>query len=210
MAYGDEKEEGGVRYRGMKVGGVHRWSYPDGKWTERKVSPQRWDVAFTSRKVRRNKAPDDSGAEVGSGYHWFIVAHQWAGKMDANTYATHLEGTKHLLSFRKPGWQGWTTQQRGHTSARLRSIMVLEEILAELREMRDEDFEDPQDGEALLGLLSGEGAEPSMAAPSAILLPPKARARRRVTSRPARVRRQARRGRPAGRAATAAPARRRR
>lgn len=207
MAYGEEKESGGLRYRGMRVGGVHRWTYPDGKWTERKVTPQRWDVAFTSRKVRRNKAPDNSGAEVGSGYHWLVVAHQWVGKMDDNTYATHLEGTKHLLAFRKAGWQGWTTQQRGHTSARLRAIMALEELVAELRDRPDEDFEDPQDGKALLGLLAGEDAEPAMTAPTAIVVGP---ATRRATSRPRRVRRQARRGRRAAGAATPTPRPRRR
>ena len=159
MAYGDEKQHKGASYRGMPVGGVHRWTYPDGQWTERKVTPQRWEVAFTSRKQRRARAPEDSGAEVGSGYHWLIVAHQWAGKLDANTYATHLEGTKHLVSFRKPGWQGWTTQQRGHTSARLRTIMALEELIAELRDARDEDFEDPKDLLALEGLLADEAAE---------------------------------------------------
>lgn len=157
MAYGDEKDYQGRKYRGMRVGGTHHWTYPDGKWTERKVSPQRWDVAFTSLKRRNAKAPDWSGAEVGSGYHWFIVAHQWAGKLDANTYATHMEGTKHLIAFRKPGWRGWTTQQRGHTSARLRTIMALEEVLADMRERKDEEFEDPADAGALSSLVPAPG-----------------------------------------------------
>src|SRR5688500_1255015 len=52
MAYEDEKEFAGKSYRGMKVGGSHLWTYPDGKWTERKITPQRWDVAFTSLKRR--------------------------------------------------------------------------------------------------------------------------------------------------------------
>lgn len=216
MSYSDEKDFEGQKHRGMKVGGVHHWTYPEGRWTERKVAPQGWEVAFTSLKRRRSKAPASSGAEVGSGYHWFIVAHQWAGKLDANTYATHLEGTKHLISFRKPGWQGWTTQQRGHTSARLRTVMVLEEILNELRERSDGEFEDPMDEAALSRLLpeSGSAVEP------AGLLPPKAASRkketgtaapvsgRRATSRPSRVRRPARSRRVV--AATPAPRSRRR
>lgn len=209
MAYGDEKDFQGAHYRGMKVGGVHRWTYPDGKWTERKVTPQRWQVAFTSLKRRRAKAPESSGAEVGSGYHWLIVAHQWAGKLDANTYATHLEGTKHLVSFRKPGWRGWTTQQRGHTSARLRTILALEELIAELRDADDGEFEDPADGQALTGLLKdAEAGEEMEEEPAPVVQQP----RRRATSRPSRcngLRRPARARRGAG-AATPTPAQRRR
>ena len=209
MAYGDEKQHRGAPYRGMRVGGVHRWSYPDGRWTERKVTPQRWEVSFTSRKQRRARAPEDSGAEVGSGYHWLIVAHQWAGKLDANTYATHMEGTKHLVSFRKPGWQGWTTQQRGHTSARLRTIMALEELIAELRDARDEDFEDPKDLLALEGLLTDEAAEADEERKKEDRRAPATR--RRATSRPSRrggLRRGARSRQ--GDAATPAPRPRRR
>jgi hypothetical protein len=193
MAYEDEKSHAGQAYRGMKVGGVHLWTYPEGKWAERKVTPQRWDVAFTSLKRRRRRAPEGSGAEVGSGYHWLIVAHQWVGKLDANTYATHLEGSKHLLSFRKPGWKGWTTQQRGHTSARLKAIAALEELIEELRDQTDEGLEDPQDDAALASLLQAEDAA----------------AGARAGARPQRVRRE-RRGRRAPRraAAAAAPARR--
>jgi hypothetical protein len=215
MAYGDEKDYGGRKYRGMKVGGVHRWTYPDGQWTERKVSPQRWEIGFTSLKRRRTRAPDKSGAEVGSGYHWFIVAHQWAGKLDANTYATQMEGTKHLIAFRKPGWRGWTTQQRGHTSARLRTIMALEEILAELREAQDGEFEDPQDAGALGTLVTpgGEAKEPKGFAPPGTKeeegVAAIAKAPRRATSRPRRVRNGSRSPRRRG-AATPTPRQRRR
>lgn len=191
MAYADEKEHEGQPYRGMKVGGLHLWTYPDGKWTERKVTPQQWDVAFTSLKRRRRRAPEGSGAEVGSGYHWLIVAHQWAGKTDANTYATHLEGSKHLLSFRKPGWKGWTTQQAGHKSARARTIAILEQLIAELREQPDDRFEDPRDDGAMESLIAGEDVAPAPAplvgrgASKATRTSPK---ERRSVTRPRRVR----------------------
>lgn len=145
MAYADPKRHEGKAYHGMKVGGIHRWTYPDGHWTERKVEPDRWQVTFTSRKVRRAKAPKGSGAEEGSKYHWFIVAHQWADKLDANTYATHLEGSKYLVAFKKPGWRGWNTQQRGHKGARQKVIAALEDALRRLREASDAEFEDPTD-----------------------------------------------------------------
>ncbi|MFO1535573.1 MAG: hypothetical protein ABR586_07915, partial [Thermoplasmatota archaeon] len=83
--YGDPKEFKGRQYHGMKVGGVHKWDYPDGVWEERKLDPQRWQVTFRSLKRRRGRAPRGSGAGVGSGYHWLIVAHQWVRKLDANT-----------------------------------------------------------------------------------------------------------------------------
>lgn len=225
MAYEDAKEHAGQSYRGMNVGGVHQWTYPDGKWTERKVTPQRWDVAFTSLKRRRRNAPDGSGAEVGSGYHWLVVAHQWVGKLDANTYATHLEGSKHLLAFRKPGWQGWTTQQRGHTSARLKAIAALEELIEELRDLDDGAFEDPKDDAALASLLQAEetgraartpapasGQAPSAASAASTRRPPSAPTAATggaKHARPARVRRERRERRAPRRAgAAAAPARR--
>ena len=134
MAYADPKEHGGKTYHGMKVGGTHRWTYPDGEWSERKVMPNRWDIQFTSLKRRQRNAPVGSGAEVGSGYHWLIVAHQWVDKLDANTYATHLEGEKHLIAFKKPGWRGWNTQFRGKNQAKEKTIKALEEAIVRLRQ----------------------------------------------------------------------------
>src|ERR1051325_1156736 len=152
-AYGDPKQADGRAYRGMRVGGVHRWTYPDGKWTEQKVAPDRWRVTYTSLKRRRARAPAGSGAEVGSGYHWFLVAHQWADKLDANTYATHLEGAKYLVSFRKPGWKGWSTEMRGHKGARQRTIAILEDALARLKAGEEAgDLERPFSAEAMMEL----------------------------------------------------------
>ncbi|MEA3143351.1 MAG: hypothetical protein QOG31_675 [Thermoplasmata archaeon] len=115
--YGDAKEFHGKAYHGMKVGGVHRWDYPDGYWEESKLDPQRWEVMFRSLKRRRGKAPRGSGAGVGSGYHWLIVAHQWVHKLDANTYSTILEGHKYLVAFKKPDWGKWNTQFRNQKGA---------------------------------------------------------------------------------------------
>lgn len=135
MAYSDKKEHRGKAYSGMRVGGVHRWNYPDGIWKERKLTPSRWEISFTSHKQRRAKAPQGSGAETGSGYHWYILAHQWARKLDANTYATFMEGSKHLIAFRKPAWSGWNTQFRNQRSASQRVLKVLEEELKAQREV---------------------------------------------------------------------------
>lgn len=151
--YGDPKQHAGRTYRGMRVGGTHRWTYPDGEWAERKVAPDRWDVTFTSLKRRKRRAPARSGAETGSGYHWLIVAHQWVEKLDANTYSTQMEGVKSLVAFRKPGWPAWNTQFRNaKRHARERTIAALEAEVARLKAMDDAAFEDPHDAKALPGL----------------------------------------------------------
>lgn len=136
MAYEDKKEFEGRAYSGMRVGGIHRWNYPDGSWHERKVEPSRWRFTFTSHKHRRARAPEGSGAGVGSAYHWYVTAHQWVEKQDANTYATMMEGEKHLLGFRKPEWREWNTQFKNQRSSRERLIRVLEGMLEELREVQ--------------------------------------------------------------------------
>ena len=67
---------------------------------------------------------------------------KWADKLDANNYATHMEGEKYLVSFRKPGWKGWSTEMKGHKGARQRTIAILEDALARLSAgpMPDPDF----------------------------------------------------------------------
>lgn len=159
MAYADERTYGSAKYHGMKVGGVHHWTYPGGQWTERKVAPDQWDVTFTSLKRRNRKAPRGSGAEVGSGYHWLIVAHQWVDKLDANTYATQLEGRKFLVAFRRPDWPVWNTQLRtSRRSARDRTIAALK---AEIRRLEagGDVYENVIDQAALVDLAASFEAE---------------------------------------------------
>lgn len=151
MAYQDPKEHAGRSYHGMKVGGTHRWSYPDGEWKEKKLEPNRWHVEFTSLKRRKRRAPRGSGAELGSGYHWLVVAHQWVTKLDANTYATQMEGEKYLIAFKKPDWGGWNTELRGRKGARQKTIQALEDALERVRNGPD-DVENPSASEELLRL----------------------------------------------------------
>ena len=77
MSYDDLKTwHNGQIYKGMKVGGKHFWIYPNGKWNEVKVSPDRWSIEFTSEKRRKISAPFGSGVSVGTSYHWLIVGSQ--------------------------------------------------------------------------------------------------------------------------------------
>jgi hypothetical protein len=159
MAYSDEKSYGSAKYHGMKVGGLHNWTYPDGQWTERKLEPDRWEVTFTSLKRRNRRAPSNSGAEVGSGYHWLIVAHQWVDKLDANTYATQLEGTKYLIAFKKPDWPVWNTQFKNQKRrAKDKAIAALQDVIKRL-EASAEDFEEVGDQAAMVELATRFHAE---------------------------------------------------
>jgi hypothetical protein len=152
MRYGDAKEFHGKEYHGMKVGGTHRWDYTEAVWEERKLDPARWEVTFRANKRRKSRAPRGSGAGIGSGYHWLIVAHQWVHKTDANTYSTVLEGHKYLVSFKKPDWGKWNTQFRNQKGARAKAIKCLHDALARLEAGDGGQLEDPKHKAALTAL----------------------------------------------------------
>lgn len=151
-SYSAKKEHEGKSYTGMRVGGIHRWDYPDGTWHERKVEPQKWQFAFASHKERKKRAPKGSGAGIDSGYHWLIIADQWVRKTDANTYATLMEGEKYLLGFQKPDWERWNTEFKNQKSARKKTIMVLRKVLERLEaeEEAEASVEEPWDHPAFV------------------------------------------------------------
>lgn len=133
MAFDDLKEFSGRVYSGMPVGGAHLWEYPHGTREERKVAPDRWAFAFRSEKKRARHAPQGSGALPGTEYHWFILAHQRVKKLDADTYATVMEGVKYKVAHKRPSWRGWSTDYPDSEPAREVLIRILEEELAMLR-----------------------------------------------------------------------------
>lgn len=125
----------GRSYTGMKVGRGHHWDY-EGKWVERKIGPDLWEVDFRATKTRKGKgAPEGSGAPVGTEYLWFFVpTTQVARKMDANTYQTRLSGLKWKLGFRPATSTSWDFQwARTGETARQRAIRILEQTLADLK-----------------------------------------------------------------------------
>lgn len=194
MSYSDEKTYGSAKYHGMKVDGVHHWTYPGGQWTERKVAPDRWEVAYTSVKRRNRRAPEGSGAELGSAYHWLIVAHQWVDKLDANTYATQLEGTKYLIAFRKPDLPMWNTQfKNAKRHAREKTIAALEDALARLKADAEE-FEDAVDQAALVDLRASWAEALEDVAADATVARPEPAGPRRPTRRTGKARRHGARG----------------
>jgi len=181
--YTDEKEFQGRKYHGMRVGGIHRWSYPDGTWKERKATPSDWGVVFTLHKRRLSKAPRGSGAGVGSEYHWLLVCEQWARKEDANTYSTVMEGKKFLVAFKKPEWPVWNTEFRNQRPAREKVIKLLEAYLERLRS-QDANHENPWNVETFEGL----ALDQSETEPAAVILTDLVE-RRKASRAPARTRR---------------------
>ena len=125
----------GRTYTGMKVGRGHHWDY-EGKWVERKLGPDLWEVDFVATKTRKGKgAPEGSGAPVGTEYHWFLApVAQSARKLDANTYETRMQGFKWKIGFRPAtsatGDYPWA---RTGETARQRASRLLEQTLGDLK-----------------------------------------------------------------------------
>jgi hypothetical protein len=127
--YNAFKEFEGRRYTGMRVGRGHKWDYDPGVWTEKKVTPDQWEVHYAVKKRRVGKAPEGSGVPVGTGYHWYILAHQNVTKLNANDYTTSMTGMKFKLAHRradKGTWSASVQAQRRHL------IKILKQVSADL------------------------------------------------------------------------------
>ena len=104
-SYDDLKVHQGRPYSGMAVGASHHWLYPDGRWNETKVAPDRWSFTFTATKRRIRPAPGLSGARPDTRYHWFMVADQFARKIDKDAYETFMHGLKFKIGHKRPHWK---------------------------------------------------------------------------------------------------------
>ena len=119
------KEFEGRRYTGMRVGRGHKWNYDRGVWTEKKVTPDQWEIHYAVTKRRVGKAPEGSGVPVGTGYHWYILAHQNVTKLNANEYTTSMTGMKFKLAHRradKGTWSASVQAQRRHLITILKQV----------------------------------------------------------------------------------------
>ncbi len=128
-AYDAFKEFEGKRYTGMKIGRGHKWHYDPGEWTEKKVTPDKWEFRFAVTKRRRGKAPEGSGVPVGTDYHWYILAHQQTSKVDANSYTTEMAGLKYKLAHRRADRPTWSASD---AAQRRRLIKILKDMIATL------------------------------------------------------------------------------
>lgn len=137
MAYDDRKEFEGEEYTGMAVGGRHVWHYTDAVWREQKVAPDRWDFTLTSVKRRDEPAPAGSGVPPLTEYHWYLLAHQWARKIDADSYRTFMSGVKYKLAHRRPHWRAWSDEYPGNATSREEVVEILERTARRLRETNE-------------------------------------------------------------------------
>jgi hypothetical protein len=133
------KDFEGSQYSGMKVGASHKWYYDQGEWKERKITPDEWDIYYQTTKRRAGKAPEGTGAPVGTEYNWLIVAHQRVDKLDANSYMTQLEGKKFKVAHKRSGKEMWSTTEKTH---RKKVIQFLEQVIQDLK-IADENEEVP-------------------------------------------------------------------
>jgi hypothetical protein len=140
MGYDDLKDHNGKKYMGMPVGGSHEWSYPNGRWRERKVAPDRWNFVFESVKRREESAPANSGAPLNTQYHWCILADQRVRKVDKDAYETFMEGLKFKVAHKRPHWLKWSTEYPNNISDRDKTLSILEEVAEKLRYCAERDY----------------------------------------------------------------------
>jgi len=129
-SYNQPKEFNGKQYTGMAIGRSHKWNYDQGEWKETKITPDLWEISYAVTKRRAGHAPEGSGVPVGTGYHWYIVAHQDVRKLNANDYSTAMSGFKYKLAHKradKDKWSATTPTQRKHL------IKFLKDMISQLQ-----------------------------------------------------------------------------
>lgn len=128
-SYNKFKAYGDKLYSGMQIGRSHHWIYDAGDWRETKITPDLWEISYAVTKRRKGRAPEGSGVPVGTGYHWYILAHQHVEKLNANDYSTAMSGLKFKLAHKRASKEKWSVSgptQRKHL------IRFLKDIIAQL------------------------------------------------------------------------------
>jgi len=135
--YDDLKIYNGKIYTGMPIGSSHNWLYPNGRWVETKVAPDKWQFSFESLKHRNRLSGDNTGAANGTMFHWYIIADQKATKLDNDSYKTSMTGVKYKIGHKRPHWRTFSYEYADQLSYREKVIQVLEEMLQTLRARRE-------------------------------------------------------------------------
>ncbi len=136
--YDKFKEYKGKKYSGVKVGRGHTWHYEAGEWKEKKVTPDKWKFTYNVGKRRAGKAPEGSGAAVGTQYHWYIIADQIVKKLDANNYSTEMSGTKYKIAHKRADKEKWSISDE---KQKKNVIKALKEMIAELETAPEPELE---------------------------------------------------------------------
>lgn len=129
--YNEFKTFGDQQYTGMKVGRTHKWYYDKGEWKEKKVTPDEWEFNYGVVKRRAGRAPEGSGVQVGTEYHWYILAHQKVQKITANDYTTSMTGLKIKLAHRRADHTAWSASEKAR---RRKLIKILQRMISQLEQ----------------------------------------------------------------------------
>jgi hypothetical protein len=133
-SYNRFKQFEGNWYTGAKVGRSQKWYYDKGEWKEKKITPDKWEFVYAVTKRRAGKAPEGSGAPVGTGYHWYIIAHQTVEKLNANDYSTSMAGVKFKLAHKRADHEKWSASDK---AMRRRMVSILKELIGVLEQPAD-------------------------------------------------------------------------
>jgi hypothetical protein len=174
VSYNEFKEYEGQRYTGMKIGRSHKWHYEPGEWKETKITPDLWQIGYAVNKRRAGRAPEGSGAPVGTEYHWYVVAHQNVAKQSANDYTTSLTGLKFKIAHRRAGSEKWSATPK---TQRKRMITFLQGVIRDLEKQNESDT-------AAVSERVSDRAEARTTRPAANDATSGRRAARRVPARP--------------------------
>ncbi len=72
---------------------------------------------------------------VGTGYHWYILAHQNVTKLNADDYSTSMTGVKFKLAHKRADKGTWSASPKAQ---RNRMIKILKQMIEELEAQTDE------------------------------------------------------------------------
>ena len=128
-SYEAVKNYNGKQYVGMQIGRSHKWYYDKGEWKDKKITPDLWEIRYAVTKRRAGKAPKGSGAPVGTGYHWYIMAHQEVIKLNADDYSTVLSGLKYKVAHKRAAKGNWSASV---PTQRKTLLKFLKEMVAQL------------------------------------------------------------------------------
>jgi hypothetical protein len=123
------KNYNGKQYVGMQIGRSHKWYYDKGEWKDKKITPDLWEIRYAVTKRRAGKAPKGSGAPIGTGYHWYILAHQEVIKLNADDYTTVLSGLKYKIAHKRAAKGSWSASV---PTQRKTQLKFLKEMVAQL------------------------------------------------------------------------------
>ena len=123
------KNYNGKQYVGMQIGRSHKWYYDKGEWKDKKITPDLWEIRYAVTKRRAGKAPKGSGAPVGTGYHWYIMAHQEVLKLNEDDYSTVLSGLKYKIAHKRAAKGSWSASV---AMQRKTLVKFIKEMVAQL------------------------------------------------------------------------------